>query len=164
MKIDFGHNVSDIYFLSFIWRTIPFLELCVSSLHYGDATYRCRIKFLFVRKIKSRTCGLIQLKKMGIQTELSTLSKNNGVASVLLCNGVPRPALFQLATMVPNSPSRCISTMGEAGKSISQDASTSISDVAPRIKFKRLDKTARHIMQACNYSFACFNLLLLWSR
>ncbi|KAJ0104941.1 hypothetical protein Patl1_18145 [Pistacia atlantica] len=39
--------------------------------------------------------------------------------------------------------SRCITTMGNSDASASQDFSAT-----PRIKFKRLDKTARHIMQA----------------
>ncbi|XP_031260839.1 50S ribosomal protein L19, chloroplastic-like [Pistacia vera] len=43
--------------------------------------------------------------------------------------------------------SRCITTMGNSVASASQDSSAAVSDVAPRIKFKRLDKTARHIMQ-----------------
>ena len=34
-------------------------------------------------------------------------------------------------------------------ESASQDSSACVSDVAARIKFKRLDKTAKHIMQAC---------------
>ncbi|KAJ0038782.1 hypothetical protein Pint_22977 [Pistacia integerrima] len=44
--------------------------------------------------------------------------------------------------------SRCITTMGNSVASASQESSAAVSDVAPRIKFKRLDKTARHIMQA----------------
>ncbi|KAJ4957776.1 hypothetical protein NE237_024887 [Protea cynaroides] len=42
---------------------------------------------------------------------------------------------------------RHITTIGDSKASISQDGSAAIPDMAPRIKFKRLDKTARHIMQ-----------------
>ncbi|KAL6972583.1 hypothetical protein U1Q18_026756 [Sarracenia purpurea var. burkii] len=44
-------------------------------------------------------------------------------------------------------PCRCITTMNDSGDSVAQDATDSVSNVTPRIKFKRLDKTAKHIMQ-----------------
>ncbi|KAK9143816.1 hypothetical protein Syun_013216 [Stephania yunnanensis] len=40
-----------------------------------------------------------------------------------------------------------MTTLGHPEKTDSLDESSSVSDVPPRIKFKRPDKTARHIMQ-----------------
>lgn len=60
------------------------------------------------------------------------------------CAG-PTPSLHHLPAVVPRS--RFFSTLGTSVDSVPQDASASILDVPPRIKFKRLDKTARHIME-----------------
>ncbi|VVB14157.1 unnamed protein product [Arabis nemorensis] len=43
--------------------------------------------------------------------------------------------------------SRCFSTIGDSVQSTLQASPESASDVPQRIKFKRLDKTAKHIMQ-----------------
>ncbi|KAL0736080.1 hypothetical protein Bca4012_012290 [Brassica carinata] len=43
--------------------------------------------------------------------------------------------------------SRCFSSIGDSVQSAPQGFSVSAPDVPPRIKFKRLDKTAKHIMQ-----------------
>ncbi|XWS51306.1 hypothetical protein CRYUN_Cryun12cG0165600 [Craigia yunnanensis] len=59
------------------------------------------------------------------------------------CGGCPIPGLSPLAAMMSTSSSRSITTAA----SPTLDSSESVSDVPPRIKFKRLDKTARHIMQ-----------------
>nr|VDD34011.1 unnamed protein product [Brassica oleracea] len=42
---------------------------------------------------------------------------------------------------------RCFSTIGDSVQSTPQGISVSAPDMVPRIKFKRLDKTAKHIMQ-----------------
>lgn len=57
----------------------------------------------------------------------------------------------------------CSRGMTTAGSPAASD--TAPNDVAPRIKFKRLDKTAKHIMQACRY-FYLFLLLffILWKN
>lgn len=47
-----------------------------------------------------------------------------------------------------------MTTVGNNIESATQDSTISESDVPPRIKFKRLDKTAKHIMQACIYLLA----------
>lgn len=44
---------------------------------------------------------------------------------------------------------RCFSTAGTPAASVTQDTTAPEIDVPTRIKFKRLDKTARHIMQVC---------------
>ncbi|XP_027340296.1 50S ribosomal protein L19-1, chloroplastic-like [Abrus precatorius] len=68
-----------------------------------------------------------------------------GLASVLGCS---RGALFQqAATLVPSFGGRFMSTETNPVDSSSQDSSNLEPEVPPRIKFKRLDKTARHIMQ-----------------
>ncbi|GAB2275338.1 hypothetical protein Dimus_010100 [Dionaea muscipula] len=47
-------------------------------------------------------------------------------------------------------PQRCFMTAVNPAESVSQDCSTPTADMPPRIKFKRLDKTARNIMQILN--------------
>ncbi|KAA3463205.1 50S ribosomal protein L19, chloroplastic isoform X1 [Gossypium australe] len=56
--------------------------------------------------------------------------------------GFQVPGLSPLAAMVSTS-SRCMTTAA----STTMDSSESVTYVPPRIKFKRLDKTAKHIMQ-----------------
>ncbi|XWS60356.1 hypothetical protein CRYUN_Cryun07bG0028800 [Craigia yunnanensis] len=57
--------------------------------------------------------------------------------------GCSIPGLSPLAAMMYTSSSRCITTAA----SPTLGSSESVTDVPPRIKFKRLDKTSRHIMQ-----------------
>lgn len=45
---------------------------------------------------------------------------------------------------------RSMTTVGNPAEASSEDSSAPVADVPPRIKFKRLDKTARHIMQILN--------------
>ncbi|GAY47286.1 hypothetical protein CUMW_103400 [Citrus unshiu] len=61
------------------------------------------------------------------------------------------PGLFPPAMMEPHFANRCISTSESSVESASYPPAAASSDLAPRIKFKRLDKTARHIMQACRH-------------
>lgn len=55
---------------------------------------------------------------------------------------------LQWAAVTPNIAGRCITTTSSSSDSVSRHASTPDTEIAPRIKFKRLDKTARNIMQA----------------
>ncbi|WRX16775.1 Large ribosomal subunit protein bL19 - like 1 [Theobroma cacao] len=57
--------------------------------------------------------------------------------------GCSMPGLSQLAAMMSTCSSRSMTTAA----SPTPDSSQSVTDVPPRIKFKRLDKTAKHIMQ-----------------
>ncbi|KAI9173359.1 hypothetical protein LWI28_000219 [Acer negundo] len=77
--------------------------------------------------------------KFDSQTGLLTSVCYNGTSN--------KPCLFQSAIMKPHFCSRCMTTVGNPVESTSHDTPAAVSDVAPRIKFKRLDKTARHIMQ-----------------
>ncbi|KAL3655758.1 hypothetical protein CASFOL_000154 [Castilleja foliolosa] len=70
-------------------------------------------------------------------------SKSHGIASALPSYGGLSSGLNQSASLASIFPTRNITT---SGPSASPDVSAS-SDVPQRIKFKRLDKTARHIMQ-----------------
>lgn len=96
----------------------------------------------------SNACFLGSLSKftrIGSQPEMPTPS-NNGIPSVSVsCSS--RPGLLHWAAVLPPFTSRCITTVGNNVESASRDSSASISDVTPRIKFKRLDKTSKHIMQ-----------------
>lgn len=74
----------------------------------------------------------------------SRVESGNGLASVL---GSSRLASFhQASSLVPHFRSRFMSTETNSVDS-SQDSSIPEPEVPARIKFKRLDKTARHIMQ-----------------
>ncbi|KAF9611595.1 hypothetical protein IFM89_033599 [Coptis chinensis] len=55
----------------------------------------------------------------------------------------PGVNLSKMGMVRPTLLTRCIATTGRSQESVS----ASLPDVAPRVKFKRLDKTARHIMQ-----------------
>ncbi|KAF5201227.1 50S ribosomal protein L19 [Thalictrum thalictroides] len=77
----------------------------------------------------------------------SVASNNYGASSLSLICKTPGSELFKLGMCRPSLFTRCITTNGQSSESISKDTSASIPDIAPRIKFKRLDKTARHIMQ-----------------
>ncbi|XP_028800293.1 50S ribosomal protein L19-2, chloroplastic-like [Neltuma alba] len=75
---------------------------------------------------------------------LSRIESRYGLATIL---GDSRSSLFhQAAAFAPHFSSRFMSTQINSVES-SQDSSAPVSDVPPRIKFKRLDKTAKHIMQ-----------------
>ncbi|KAF4356836.1 hypothetical protein F8388_019495 [Cannabis sativa] len=82
--------------------------------------------------------------KIGFKTETLT---SNGLSSTPLAFRCPHPRLFQSAEVLPPFSARSFSTMGNSVDSSSVNLSASVSDVPPRIKFKRLDKTARNIMQ-----------------
>ncbi|XP_073131303.1 large ribosomal subunit protein bL19c-like [Henckelia pumila] len=73
-------------------------------------------------------------RKIGTITSSPKFSSHDGIGL--------NSCLNQSSSMVFASPTRNITTVGSA----SEDASQS-GDVPQRIKFKRLDKTARHIMQ-----------------
>ncbi|KAG2702480.1 hypothetical protein I3843_06G085600 [Carya illinoinensis] len=83
--------------------------------------------------------------RIGSQAETSTPS-SNGMPLVSTSCISSQLDLYQSGGWIPSFGSRCISTVENNVESASQD-SASVSDVAPRIKFKRLDKTAKHIMQ-----------------
>lgn len=53
------------------------------------------------------------------------------------------------AAALPSFFNRCITTAGDAVNAPLQDSSVHLTDMPPRIKFKRLDKTARNIMKVC---------------
>lgn len=99
------------------------------------------------RKRKKRIClTLVEVLwqvKYGYQTE-SWGSSNYYIRT-------SGPGLFPPAIMEPHFANRCISTSESSVESASYHPAAASSDLAPRIKFKRLDKTARHIMQACRH-------------
>ncbi|KAL6559359.1 hypothetical protein OROGR_004476 [Orobanche gracilis] len=84
----------------------------------------------------------MQNKNYGTKIFSPASSKSYGIASALPYYGGLSSSLNQSAPLASILPSRNITTSG----STSQDVSDSC-DVPRRIKFKRLDKTARHIMQ-----------------
>ncbi|KAL6583732.1 hypothetical protein OROMI_003021 [Orobanche minor] len=85
-------------------------------------------------------------KNYGTKIFSPASSKSYGIASALPYYGGLSSSLNQSASLASILPARNITTSG----STSQDVSDSC-DVPRRIKFKRLDKTARHIMQGALY-------------
>ncbi|KAJ9140253.1 hypothetical protein P3X46_030924 [Hevea brasiliensis] len=82
----------------------------------------------------------------------SVMSTKVGSAAdtLTLFNGIGTSSRLNLSlrTAVGSTiPSRTMTTAGKSVESASKVPSEPITDDAPRIKFKRLDKTARHIMQ-----------------
>lgn len=69
---------------------------------------------------------------------------NEGVSSLSSLN--QRPSLLQMAAMMPHFPRRGIATEGHSVETPSPSSGLPV-DPPARIKFKRLDKTAKHIMQ-----------------
>ncbi|KAF9592529.1 hypothetical protein IFM89_015223 [Coptis chinensis] len=80
--------------------------------------------------------------KISFHTEAST-SHYYGASLLSLFHKSPGLDLSKMGMVRPTLLMRCIATTGHSQESVS----ASLPDVAPRVKFKRLDKTARHIMQ-----------------
>ncbi|CAH9096248.1 unnamed protein product [Cuscuta epithymum] len=83
----------------------------------------------------------------GTKEELPMNTTENGIAALPSYYRAHRFCFSQLSTMQPIFPSRLIATMATLGHTISRDASSPDCQATPRIKYKRLDKTAKHIMQ-----------------
>ncbi|KFK25433.1 hypothetical protein AALP_AA8G114600 [Arabis alpina] len=95
----------------------------------------------------SGTWSCNESKKLGFDSFRSTRSFDS--AATYLMNSLTKAV--SSSSIVPKqnfaySP-RCFSTIGDSVQSTPQVSPELASDVAPRIKFKRLDKTAKHIMQ-----------------
>ncbi|XP_024970617.1 uncharacterized protein LOC112509736 [Cynara cardunculus var. scolymus] len=91
--------------------------------------------------------SFFETKNYGSLRELPASRIGTGVPSVASAYRESRPGFFSRTQLVPHLTTRGITTSDDSQKSNPQDASASVTGVAPRIKFKRLDKTARHIMQ-----------------
>ncbi|XAR50247.1 hypothetical protein NMG60_11004520 [Bertholletia excelsa] len=85
--------------------------------------------------------------KSGSRSEFFATSNNGGLHLVALLNKCPKLGHLCEAPAMQVSSRRVVTTMNNSGDSAAQDASASAPGVSPRIKFKRLDKTAKHIMQ-----------------
>ncbi|RAL52733.1 hypothetical protein DM860_007501 [Cuscuta australis] len=91
--------------------------------------------------------GAVSYYSIGTKEESLVHSKENGIASVTSYHKGPSSYLSQLSPLGHSFQRRFVATIGSLGDTVSQDASASNSLVTPHIKFKRLDKTAKHIMQ-----------------
>ncbi|CAL5390436.1 unnamed protein product [Camellia sinensis] len=109
-------------------------EQTVNGLFYGS-----------LRKFTSQLP--LALTKPSIKKDLLTSSNNGGILSVSLVYRDPKPSPFHQSMALQTLSGRRITTVTNSADSIAQDAYASVSEVAPRIKFKRLDKTTKHIMQ-----------------
>lgn len=78
------------------------------------------------------------------ETRLNVSVNHNRHASLASPYNIYRSCLSQYNTMVPSFPRRFITTGATSVAMTSEDASAL---ATPHIKFKRLDKTAKHIMQ-----------------
>lgn len=106
--------------------------------------------------------NLFQQIRIGSQAVPPTPS-NNGLPSVSVSCRSSRAGLFQWAAVLPRFTCRGITTFGNPVESVSQDYSSSVSDLAPRLKFKRLDKTAKNIMQACIFALVLQESIIISS-
>ncbi|KAJ6418198.1 hypothetical protein OIU84_001566 [Salix udensis] len=85
----------------------------------------------------------------------STESKNHGL-TLLRSNSSPPTSVpcVKDSTFSLISPTLSkiwsMTTVGNSAEASPKDSPAPVADVPPRIKFKRLDKTARHIMQILN--------------
>lgn len=82
--------------------------------------------------------------KIRFETERLTSNSLSSASTLFRCL---QPRVVHCAKLLPPFSCRSIATAGDSAESSLVDSPPSISNVAPRIKFKRLDKTARHIMQ-----------------
>uniref|UniRef100_M1BCQ5 L19 ribosomal protein n=1 Tax=Solanum tuberosum TaxID=4113 RepID=M1BCQ5_SOLTU len=87
-------------------------------------------------------CVMVNL--LETRLNVSVHSENNRHASLTSPYKGYRSCLSQYNAMVPSFPRRFITTGATSVDMVSEDASAL---ATPRIKFKRLDKTAKHIMQ-----------------
>ncbi|KAI3777630.1 hypothetical protein L1987_47430 [Smallanthus sonchifolius] len=91
--------------------------------------------------------GHFLTKNYGSLRELPASYKITGIPSVASAYRESKPG-FSLGTQILNRlTSRGITTLNDSHESDPQNTSATATEVAPRIKFKRLDKTSRHIMQ-----------------
>lgn len=105
-----------------------------------DSSTRSLESYLFPSLTKPAVCSPVSFQtKYGSGQEKLTLSNSYSRSS--------RSASFQLVPGMPLFSKRCITTLEEISQKALRDSSATGSDITPRIKFKRLDKTARHIMQ-----------------
>ncbi|CAI9280453.1 unnamed protein product [Lactuca saligna] len=72
-------------------------------------------------------------------------TKNYGRDLLASCKSTNIPSIE--SRLVHHFSNRGIATLNDSQKSDIQDEAVTATEVAPRVKFKRLDKTARHIMQ-----------------
>ncbi|XP_057459338.1 50S ribosomal protein L19, chloroplastic-like isoform X1 [Actinidia eriantha] len=118
-----------------------------SDVKFIDSSIDSSKGLLYQTLIKFTSHSPLVMAKPSIKTDLFMPFNNGGIHAVAMsCRG-PKPGLFHQSMVVQTLSSRSISTMNNSGNSVAQDPSDSVSGVAPRIKFKRLDKTAHHIMQ-----------------
>lgn len=88
--------------------------------------------------------------------QVTGFSQTNAFLRVESGNGFTRlPSVQHGSMLVPHFQSRFMSTETNSVDSSSQDSSLLEPEVPRPIKFKRLDKTARHIMQACDFPLIC---------
>ncbi|GJZ93418.1 50S ribosomal protein L19, chloroplastic-like protein [Tanacetum coccineum] len=90
---------------------------------------------------------VLETKSYGSLRELPAPCKSTGIPSVASAYRESNPCLSLRAQLVPHLTNRGVATLDESHSSDTQDASATATEVPSRIKFKRLDKTARHIMQ-----------------
>ncbi|XP_042496108.1 50S ribosomal protein L19-1, chloroplastic-like [Macadamia integrifolia] len=101
-----------------------------------------------LRTKQSDVMGCFQ--RMGYFQEYSSLTMFMRITQPthpvsMLCRN-PRPGLLKKGMEWPSFLVRHVTTMGNSKES-SEVGSAASPDIVPRIKFKRLDKTAKHIMQ-----------------
>ncbi|MED6182515.1 hypothetical protein PIB30_029133 [Stylosanthes scabra] len=101
------------------------------------------------RQFSSSPLFPIAIRGLSQSEALTRFESNNGLLSELRSSRLP--LLQQTAMFGPSFCGRFMSTATDSIGSSSEDIPDDpLPDVPPRIKFKRLDKTGRHIMQILN--------------
>lgn len=119
----------------------------VGEIEFVGSSIGCSIDLLFPTLRKFISHSPLGLTKPSVKTSLLASYDIGGRHSVSLLHSGPKPGLFHQSMALQTLSRRCMSTTDNSADSDAQEASSSVSGVPPRIKFKRLDKTARHIMQ-----------------
>ncbi|XP_071711885.1 large ribosomal subunit protein bL19cz-like [Rutidosis leptorrhynchoides] len=118
---------------SFSGKIISFTKNAIKSTITFDST---SFRFCSPSRFSTRSYDSIR--------ELPFSCKITGIPSVASSYRESRIGLFSGAHLVPRLINRGITTVDGSQNAT---ATTGATEIAPRIKFKRLDKTARHIMQ-----------------
>lgn len=136
-------NISFLASIVQLFCSFPLMESSLYIMLFEKYTFWCAV------------CNISYQTKIRFETERLTSNSLSSASTLFRCL---QPRVVHCAKLLPPFSCRSIATAGDSAESSLVDSPPSISNVAPRIKFKRLDKTARHIMQASIYS--CY----LWMR
>lgn len=119
----------------------------VGYVDFVGSAIGCSNGLFFPSLCKFISHSSLELTKPSVKTSLLTSYNTGGRHSVSLLHSGPKPGLVHQSMALQALSRRSISTTDNSADSVAQEATASVPGVPPRIKFKRLDKTAKFIMQ-----------------